>query len=70
MASGGLAWWPIDLQKLMMLFISGQINQIIEESPREFLESSRKLRDMINILSKEHGLPLAKFIVGGFSQVS
>eukprot|EP01127_Copromyxa_protea_P016679 TRINITY_DN4996_c0_g1_i1.p1 TRINITY_DN4996_c0_g1~~TRINITY_DN4996_c0_g1_i1.p1 ORF type:complete len:294 (+),score=70.97 TRINITY_DN4996_c0_g1_i1:25-882(+) len=65
---GGLAWWPIDLQALMMKFLTGQIQKIIEDAPPDFLESSRKLRGVVESLAKEHNLPFSQIIVGGFSQ--
>jgi hypothetical protein len=67
---GGLAWWPLDLQQLMFQYMTGQINKIVESAPPEFMESSRQIRTVIEALSREHGLPVSKFIVGGFSQVS
>jgi len=65
---GGLAWWPIDLQKLMMLFLTGQIKTMTEDIPEDFIKSSDMIRQMITVLAKEHALPLSKFVVGGFSQ--
>eukprot|EP01126_Amoeba_proteus_P046790 TRINITY_DN5305_c0_g1_i18.p1 TRINITY_DN5305_c0_g1~~TRINITY_DN5305_c0_g1_i18.p1 ORF type:complete len:312 (-),score=56.94 TRINITY_DN5305_c0_g1_i18:149-1012(-) len=65
---GGQAWWPIDLQRLMLLFITGQIRTLTNDAPDQFLDSSTKLRDMINILVKEHNLPYSKVVIGGFSQ--
>jgi len=66
--TGGRAWWPLNLQELMVRAMNGQIAQIINESPPG-LETARVcLESVILELQNQTKLPWEKFLIGGFSQ--
>jgi len=66
--NGGLAWWHIDLQALMMRAMQGQILQIINEIPIGLDDARNKLIEMLKEIKSQTNLPWSKFVLGGFSQ--
>jgi phospholipase/carboxylesterase len=65
---GGRAWWHLDVQKLAMAVEQGQLRILRNEIP-EGLEAARdSLMTLVTELKRSTGLPVSRFILGGFSQ--
>jgi len=68
MEYGGRAWWPLNVQELFQKAMSGQLAQIINETPPG-LETSRVcLESTLLEIQSQCKLPWNKFVIGGFSQ--
>jgi len=67
---GGRAWWMLDVAELNAAIESGKIRDQRNKTPDGLLEAAQKLREFIDALQKESGLPLSKFVLAGFSQGS
>jgi len=68
MDHGGRAWWPLNLQDLMNKALSGQLAQIINDSPPGLETARNCLQATIFEFQAEKNIPWNKFIIGGFSQ--
>ena len=65
---GGRAWWHLDVQRLAMAVEQGELRILRNEIP-EGLESARdSLMTLVSELKKSTGLPVSRFVLGGFSQ--
>jgi phospholipase/carboxylesterase len=67
---GGRAWWPIDLAALQLAGQRGELRQLRQECPPRLPQARQEVMGLISQLRKETGLPLSKFVLGGFSQGS
>lgn len=67
---GGRAWWPIDLLALQQAAERGELRDRRQESPPLLPDAREKLMAVIETLRSETGLPLSRFVLGGFSQGS
>lgn len=67
---GGRAWWMLDVAELNAAIASGNIRDQREKTPEGLLEAAQQLREFIDELREESGLPLSQFVLGGFSQGS
>ena len=65
---GGRAWWPIDMMALQRAIERGEARKMADEVPPALAAARQKLRGLIDAVHTETGLPLAKIVVGGFSQ--
>lgn len=65
---GGRAWWPIDMLALQRALERGEARKMADEVPPALAAARQKLRGLIDAVHTETGLPLAKIVVGGFSQ--
>ena len=65
---GGRAWWPIDMVKLQLASATGRFRDLRRDRPEGLVASRERLMETIKILSERTGVPLARFVVGGFSQ--
>ena len=65
---GGRMWWPIDMQRLQQAMASGETRLLAREAPAGLPEARKGLKQMLDALSTSTKLPMAKIIVGGFSQ--
>eukprot|EP01125_Pyxidicula_operculata_P022066 TRINITY_DN8859_c0_g1_i1.p1 TRINITY_DN8859_c0_g1~~TRINITY_DN8859_c0_g1_i1.p1 ORF type:complete len:309 (-),score=42.19 TRINITY_DN8859_c0_g1_i1:134-973(-) len=65
---GGLAWWHIDIQKLYMRGLAGELTAITKETPEGLDEATEKIVEVINYLKSKYNVPLNKFVISGFSQ--
>jgi len=66
---GGRAWWNIDIQELFRRAMSGQLNQIMSETPAGLPKAREALLKVLVELKKEvPSVPWSKFVIGGFSQ--
>jgi phospholipase/carboxylesterase len=66
----GRAWWPIDLVALQMAAEAGRFREMRQNCPPLLPEARRKLMQLIEVLREKTGLPLSRFVLGGFSQGS
>lgn len=65
---GGRAWWPIDMQRMVMAAQLGRWDELRAKVP-EGLEAARdKLLSLVEAVQAETGLPLSRMVLGGFSQ--
>lgn len=67
---GGRAWWMLDVAELNASIESGKIRDQRSKTPEGLLEAAQQLREFIEALQKESGLPLSQFVLAGFSQGS
>jgi phospholipase/carboxylesterase len=67
---GGRAWWMLDMEQLNRAMMTGEFRDLREERPPGLPEAREKLRGVIEELQRETGLPLSRFVLGGFSQGS
>lgn len=67
---GGRAWWMLDVAELNAAIESGTIRDQRNKTPDGLLEAAQQLREFIDELQKESGLPLSQFVLAGFSQGS
>jgi len=67
---GGRAWWPIDLAALQEAAQDGKLRDLRQEAPPLLPDAREKLMTIIRSLQSETGLPLSRFVLGGFSQGS
>jgi len=67
---GGRAWWMLDIEELNAAIASGTFRDQRSKTPDGLLEAAQQLREFIDELQKESGLPLSQFVLAGFSQGS
>ncbi|WP_437204924.1 alpha/beta hydrolase [Planctomicrobium sp. SH664] len=66
----GRAWWPLDMQKLMMASQQGTFRDLRGESPPELPQARNALMGVLQQLQQNFELPYSRFVIGGFSQGS
>jgi phospholipase/carboxylesterase len=66
----GRAWWPLDVAKLAIAIESGELRDQRHHLPPELPEARDKLMAVLQAVQQETGLPLSRFVMGGFSQGS
>ena len=67
---GGRAWWHLDMRKLQMAVATGEIRDLREEQPEGLEFARQRLLALIAEWSERTGVPLSRFVLGGFSQGS
>ncbi|MBW3598119.1 MAG: phospholipase [Planctomycetes bacterium] len=67
---GGRAWWPLDVAKLAIAIERGELRDQRRHLPPELPDTRDKLMAALAAVQQETGLPLSKFVLGGFSQGS
>lgn len=65
---GGRAWWPLDIARLSLAIERGELRDQRHHTPDELPAARDKLMEAIQALQAETGLPLSRFVLGGFSQ--
>ena len=60
----GLAWWMIDVERLM----AGGTSELRAEVPKGLPKARRMLRELVDVATRQAGLPLSRTVLGGFSQ--
>lgn len=65
---GGRAWWHLDMHKLQMAVATGEIRDLREEQPEGLEFARQRLLAAIAEWSEQTGVPLSRFVLGGFSQ--
>ena len=68
--SDGRAWWPIDMHRLQMAAALGTIRDLRQDCPAELPVARQLLQGLIQEWSARTGVPLSRFVLGGFSQGS
>lgn len=66
----GRAWWPIDMMRLQMAAALGTFRDLRKDCPPELSTSRAMLMGLIQDWSARTGVPLNRFVLGGFSQGS
>lgn len=65
---GGRAWWPIDMQRLVLAAQAGRWDELRAGVPAGLAEASERLTALIEAVRGETDLPLSRIVLGGFSQ--
>lgn len=65
---GGRAWWPLDVNRLLVAIETGQTRFLCEMVPEGLAAAREKLNGLIDEVGRQTGLPIARFVLGGFSQ--
>lgn len=65
---GGRAWWHLDMRRLQMAAMSGQIRDLCADRPEGLVSSRERLLESIGLWSQQSGVPVSRFVLGGFSQ--
>jgi phospholipase/carboxylesterase len=64
----GRAWWPIDMERLQRMMLSGQAHRLADETPAGLAEARAALEGTLAALEKDHGVRRDRLVIGGFSQ--
>lgn len=67
---GGRSWWPIDLAALQLAGQRGELRELRQQCPPRLPQARQEVMEVIDQLRQQTGLPLSKFVLGGFSQGS
>lgn len=71
MGGGSYAWWPLNLEQLMMKMFTQGIEGLFKgEKPKEFKSSTTMVQGLLADQMKATGLPMSKVCLCGFSQGS
>ncbi|MBC8114280.1 MAG: dienelactone hydrolase family protein [Candidatus Saccharimonas sp.] len=65
---GGRAWWHLDLRRLQLAAMSGQSRDLSADRPEGLVSSRERLLELIGLWSQQSGVPVSRFVLGGFSQ--
>lgn len=65
---GGRAWWPIDMQRLVLAAQVGRWDELRANVPVGLEVARARLIAFIEAVQSETCLPLSRIILGGFSQ--
>lgn len=66
----GRAWWPIDMMRLQMAAALGTFRELRKDCPVELPAAREMLLGLIRSWSDRTGVPVNRFVLGGFSQGS
>lgn len=66
----GRAWWMVDVRRLQMATALGTFKEMHKECPPDLPAIRQRLIGLINQQSAKTGVPISRFILGGFSQGS
>lgn len=69
-AFGGRAWWPLDMAQLQAAMLSGEFRDLRADSPPRLPTAREELHSLLDAAAHEFGIPLARMVLGGFSQGS
>lgn len=67
-APGGRAWWHIDMMAIQEMLMRGERRQQRDKEPEGMSAVRKQLLALVDELSTMTGLPVSRFILGGFSQ--
>ncbi|MDA1017548.1 MAG: phospholipase [Planctomycetota bacterium] len=67
---GGRAWWPLDVMRLQAAIMSGNFRDLRADHPDGLSESRDMLFEVLQAIEQTWHVPLAKTVLGGFSQGS
>lgn len=68
MMMGGRAWWHIDMERLQMAMMTGQIRDMSKEVPEGMAEANRMVNSLLDAVEAELSVTGARIVLGGFSQ--
>lgn len=66
----GRAWWNLDMRRLQIAVATGSFRDLRKDSPPELPAAREALLGLIRHWSEKTGIPLTRFVLGGFSQGS
>ena len=64
----GRAWWHLDMAKLQRAMTTGEFRDLRTEHPEGLDFARERLLALIAEWSERSGVPLSRFVLGGFSQ--
>lgn len=64
----GRAWWQLDMAKLQRAMTTGEFRDLRTEHPEGLDFARERLLALIAEWSERSGVPLSRFVLGGFSQ--
>ncbi len=67
---GGRAWWHLDVGKLMAAIETGHFRDLRNDCPDDLDAARDMLLRLIDEVQRDTGLPVGRFVLGGFSQGS
>lgn len=62
------AWWPIDMERMLISIEAGKYEHLRRESPERLPEAAKELRSTLTAIQTEFGLATSQLVIGGFSQ--
>ncbi len=65
---GGRAWWLINMLKLQSSLAEGRFRDVTRKIPPKLPDARNRLMTLVELLQDNTGLPLSRFVLGGFSQ--
>jgi phospholipase/carboxylesterase len=65
---GGRAWWPLDMQRLVLAAQTNRWDGLRTEIPAGLTAARERLTALIDAVREETALPLSQIVLGGFSQ--
>jgi phospholipase/carboxylesterase len=65
---GARAWWHIDVARYERALRTGDLRDMRTEIPEGLASARRKLMALLEVAQVETGLPMSRFLLGGFSQ--
>lgn len=66
--ASGRAWWPIDMERLMMMQARGEPRLLAQETPPGLAEARQALERVLAELAATRGVLPSRTVIGGFSQ--
>jgi phospholipase/carboxylesterase len=64
----GRAWWMIDVMRLQMAMLTGDVRNMRKEVPEGLADANQLVNGMLDALESELSMDRNKLILGGFSQ--
>lgn len=65
---GGRAWWPLDMQRLVLAAETGNWETLRAQTPAGLDAARERLLSLVAAVQQETSLPLSRIVLGGFSQ--
>lgn len=64
----GRAWWMIDMMRLQMAMMMGELRDLTREVPEGLEPARERIIRLLDALVKDHGVARDRLVLGGFSQ--
>lgn len=65
---GGRAWWMTDVGRFQAAIEQGRVRELCQETPAGLPHARSLVTALLDELQEKTGLPISRFVVGGFSQ--
>lgn len=65
---GGRAWWPLDMNRLVLAAQTGRWDELRRDIPAGVSTARERLTALVEAVAAETDLPTSRIILGGFSQ--